>query len=78
MKEKASRKEINELIKKAKSAPDFKKIKRQAMRSGIKLDKERKKFCKFCYSPLKGKIRIKKGIKSITCENCNKTSRWKI
>ena len=76
MKEKASRKEIEELMKKAKTDKDFKKIKRLAMHSSIKLKELRKRFCKYCFYPLKGRIRINKESKSIICENCGKITRW--
>ena len=61
-----------------KSAKDVKKIKRLAMSHNIQLKELRKKFCKKCYSPLKGKIRIKNKKKVIICENCGSTSRWKM
>jgi len=78
MKEKLDEEEIKELIKKAKTERDFKKIKNLAMHSSIKLGDLRKKFCKNCFHPLKGVTRINKGVKSIKCENCGKISRWKI
>jgi len=61
-----------------KSPKEIEKIKKIAMNHNILLGKLRKKFCKRCYSPLKGKIRINNEIKSITCENCGYVSRWKI
>ena len=78
MKEKLSKKEIKELIEKAKKPEDFKKIKRLAMHSSVKLGSLRKKFCKHCFHLLKGVTRINKSMKSIKCENCGKISRWKI
>jgi RNase P subunit RPR2 len=63
---------------KDKSPKEIKKIKRFAMSNSIPLGKLRKKFCKKCYSPLKGKTRINNKIKGITCENCSYVSKWKI
>ena len=58
---------------------EIKKIKRIAMKHNIKLGEKRKKFCKKCLSIYKNpKIRIKKGIKNIECENCGYVSRWRI
>ena len=75
---KATKKEILKEVKRAKSASDYKKVKKKAMHSSVKLGKERKNFCKYCFSPLKGRLRIKKGIKSVKCEKCGKTNRWKL
>jgi RNase P subunit RPR2 len=61
-----------------KSPKEVKKIKKLAMSQSLPLKELKKKFCKKCYSPLKGKTRIKKGIKSIECKNCNYINRWKI
>ena len=61
-----------------KSAKDIKKIKKLAMSQNIPLKELRKKFCKKCYSPLKGKIRINNKIKSITCKECGNITRWKM
>jgi RNase P subunit RPR2 len=73
-------KEIKEFFENIenKSAKDVKKIKKLAMSQNIPLKELRKKFCKKCYSPLKGKINIYKKIKKITCENCGNLTRWKI
>ncbi|HTY43806.1 MAG TPA: hypothetical protein VMC80_01035 [Patescibacteria group bacterium] len=73
-------KEIKEFFRdiKNKNPNEVRKIKRLAMSQNIKLEDYRKKFCKNCYSPMKGKMRIKKGIKSIKCENCGNISRYKI
>lgn len=61
-----------------KTPKQIKKIKKLAMHHSIKLKDKRKKFCKKCYSPKLKVIKINKGIKSVKCENCNFTSRWKI
>jgi len=72
--------EIKEFFEdiKNKSPREIEKIKKLAMSRNIQLKELKKKFCKRCYFPLKGKTRINKGIKSITCENCNYINRWKI
>ena len=75
------KKQIEDFFKKInkKSSKDIKKIKRLAMRKNIPLKEKRKLFCKKCLSPYKKpKIRVKNKIKSVTCENCGHTSRWKI
>jgi len=62
-----------------KSPLEIKKIKKIAMSKNIPLKEKRKLFCKKCLMPYKNpKIRIKNKLKSITCENCGHTSRWKI
>ena len=61
-----------------KKAEEVRKMKKLAMHYKIKLGDKRKLFCKYCYNILKGKIRIKKKIKSVVCANCGKISRWKI
>jgi len=64
---------------KNKTPKEIKKIKRLAMAHNIKLGEKRKLFCKKCLNPYKEpSIRIKEDILSITCENCNHISRWKI
>ncbi|MFH1307501.1 MAG: hypothetical protein ABIH72_01465 [archaeon] len=77
-KEKLSKKEVIDLINKARTEKDFKKIKRNAMHSNIKLGSLRKKFCKKCFSPKLKVKSIKKGIKRVACRNCGYISRWKI
>lgn len=58
---------------------EVKKIKRIAMKHNIKLRENRKKFCRKCLSIYRNpKIRIRKGIKNIECENCGYISRWKL
>jgi RNase P subunit RPR2 len=73
-------KEIADFFKDAenKSTKDVKKIKKLAMSHNIPLKELRKKFCKKCYSPIKGKIRIKEGKKIIICEKCGGVMRWKL
>lgn len=73
-------KEINLFFKniKNKNQREIKKIKRLAMRHNIKLKRKRKLFCKYCYSPKLKVLGIKKGVKSVICEVCKKTARWKI
>ncbi|MFQ5531990.1 MAG: hypothetical protein ACE5ES_05215 [Candidatus Nanoarchaeia archaeon] len=62
-----------------KTPKQVKKIKKLAMRYNIALKEKRKLFCKKCYAPYKNpKIRIKKGHKTIVCEECKYVSRWKL
>ena len=64
---------------KNKNPKQVKKIKKLAMRYNIKLGFLKKKFCKRCLAfYVNPKIRIKNKIKTITCENCGCSSRWKI
>jgi len=65
---------------KNKLPEDIKKIKKLAMNQNVKLKENKKKFCKYCFSPYseQEKIRIKKGVKSITCKKCEKINRWKM
>jgi RNase P subunit RPR2 len=64
---------------KDKTPKDIKKIKRLAMSSNIPLKEKRKLFCKKCLNPYKkSKIRIKKGFKRMTCENCGYVGGWRI
>jgi len=64
---------------KNKTPKEIKKIKRLAMSHNIPLKEKRKLFCKKCYSAYrKPKIRIRKKIKSVECENCGEKSRWKL
>ncbi|MBA7683477.1 hypothetical protein ES703_91842 [subsurface metagenome] len=76
-----AQKQIQEFFSdiKNKTPKEVKKIKKLAMGNNIPLRELRKKFCKKCYAPYKKpKIRIKKGIRSVTCENCCHVNRWKI
>jgi len=63
-----------------KDSFEVKRIKKIAMSKNISLKDFKKLFCKYCLNPYnrKEKVRIKNGIKSTTCNKCNKTSRWKI
>jgi len=63
---------------KSKNKEQIRKIKRLAMHYNIKLKEKRKLFCKSCYSSKLRVKSIKKGIKTLECENCRKISRWKI
>jgi RNase P subunit RPR2 len=75
-----ARKEIDEFFSEIerKTPKEIKKIKKLAMHYHIQLKEKRKKFCKKCYSPKLKIIGIKKGIKSVRCENCGLINRWKI
>ncbi len=75
------KKQIDDFFKdiKNKTPKEIKKIKKLAMSKNFPLKEKRKLFCKKCSSIYKRpKIRIKNKIKSVTCENCNYISRWKI
>ncbi len=61
-----------------KTPREVKKIKKLAMSQNIPLRKLRKKFCKKCYSPLKGRVRIRNNKKVIICEKCGNMSCWKV
>ncbi|RKX82079.1 MAG: hypothetical protein DRP57_10665 [Spirochaetes bacterium] len=72
---------INEFFKNIqnKTPKEIKKVKKLAMSKNIALKEKRKLFCKKCLTPYKNpKIRIKNKLKSITCNNCNYISRWKM
>ena len=60
---------------------EVKKIKRLAMRHGIKLGDKRKLFCKNCYSIFSSgnsQIRIKDKRKIIKCNSCGHISKWRL
>jgi len=83
MKTKLSKTEAKEKIdsffsKKSFSPSDLKKIKRLAMKFNIKLKSHRKKFCKKCLNPIKGKIRITKHYKITECSSCGYKNKIKI
>lgn len=62
-----------------KSSEQVRKTKKFAMSYQIPLKGNRKKFCKKCLMPYKNpKIRIRKGMKNVTCEGCGYVSKWKI
>ncbi|MEM2956124.1 MAG: hypothetical protein QW041_00925 [Candidatus Pacearchaeota archaeon] len=73
--------EIKDLFKKAENNPKdsqkiIKEARKKAMRVNLKLPLElRRKFCHYCNSLLKGRIRLKKGKKVIFCEKCKKFTR---
>ncbi|OGJ13360.1 hypothetical protein A3K82_00515 [Candidatus Pacearchaeota archaeon RBG_19FT_COMBO_34_9] len=86
MKNKLSRTEAKEKIEdffkgiKSQSPKEIKKIKKLAMSYNISLKELRKKFCRKCFNPFSGreKIRIKKRVKSTTCQKCRYITRWKV
>ena len=85
MKNKLSKKEIEEQIRKIFSKnpkpEEIKKLKRLAMSKNIKLGKLKRKFCKKCHSLFNSKnsdIRIKKGFKIVKCKNCKSVRKWKM
>ena len=62
-----------------KTGEELKGVKRLAMKFKIPLKEKRRLFCKKCLMPYKTpKIRIKKNVKSVVCENCGYVSRLKI
>ena len=82
---KLSKTEANETIEKFfkdienKTPAEIRKIKKLAMSYNIKLDGKRKLFCRKCLMPYKNpRVRIKKGTKSVICEECESISRWKL
>jgi RNase P subunit RPR2 len=80
--EKVTKLDVKEEIKKAfnkeLSPKEIKKIKRLAMKYNIKLGELRKKFCKKCFSTKLKIRRVKKGIKTVECEQCKNVMRWKL
>jgi len=60
------------------SAEEVKSVKRLAMRYRIRLGAYRKLFCKKCLSKLKGKLRVGKTHKIITCASCGCENKHKI
>jgi RNase P subunit RPR2 len=74
-------KKIKEFFEKIKnkSPKEVKKIKKLAMSESIPLKDLRKTFCKKCLTPFENpKVRIKEGIKIVTCKKCGHLNRWKI
>jgi len=70
---------INEFFQKESFSQDeMRKIKKLAMKYRIRLGKLKTKFCKNCFSQLKGKIRISKKHKTIECEICKTKNKFKI
>ena len=86
MKTKISKTETKELVEnffkkisEKSTSDDVKKIKKLVMSQNIPLKEKRKLFCKMCLTPYEHpKIRIKNGIKSVTCERCGCVNRWRI
>jgi RNase P subunit RPR2 len=84
MKTELSRKQAEEKIENffkeidKKTPEQVRKMKRLAMHYKIKLKDKRKLFCKYCYSSKLRVKSIKKGMKSVECQNCRKIMRWKI
>ena len=85
MKKEISKKEaINQIEKffeeiKNKRPKEIKKIKKLAMNNKIRIKDKRKLFCKYCLTPFnESKIRIRDSKKIITCNKCNKISRYLI
>ena len=76
------KKDIEEFFKeiKNKNVDQIRKIRKKAMSINYKLGKNKKLFCKKCNKVYgnKDKIRIKKEIKTITCNKCKTLKRWKI
>jgi len=60
------------------SSLKLRKIIRLAMKYKIRLGRYRKLFCKSCLSQLKGKTRISKTHKAITCQSCKYTNKFKM
>jgi len=86
MKSKISKSETKELVEnffkklnEKSTSDEVKRIKKIVMSQNIPLKEKRKLFCKMCLVPYKyPKIRIKKGIKSVICENCGCVNRWRL
>jgi RNase P subunit RPR2 len=83
MKRKISKTEAKEKIsslfsKKSFSPEELKKIKRLAMKYRISLREHRKKFCKKCFTKLKGKIRVSKTHKTTICVSCGYKNKLRI
>lgn len=65
------KKKIEEFFKQKDFTPEqLKKIKRLAMKFKMKLGEKRKFFCKKCFNPLAGKLRVSKTHKTIECKFC--------
>ena len=64
---------------KNKSPKEVEKIKKLARSYKICMKDYKKSFCKKCYTPYKNpKIRIKNKIKSVTCKNCDYSTKYKL
>ena len=79
VKEKEREKVLNDIRKLFEGSPSKEQIKdarKKAMRVNLKLPLEtRRKFCHYCSSLLKGRIRLRKGKKIIQCSECGKYAR---
>src|SRR3989344_223853 len=70
---------INEFFaRKSFRSEEVKKIKRLAMKYNIKLGVLRRKFCKRCFSQLKGSTRITKNHKKIICGSCGALNSFRL
>jgi RNase P subunit RPR2 len=69
---------INSFFSKPFTLKEVKKIKRLAMKYRISLKPHKGRFCKSCFSELKGKIKVSKEYKTITCEKCGKKNKRRI
>lgn len=85
MKQKLSKKEIEDKIKNIFSSnpskEDIRKAKNLAMSKNVKLKNYKNKFCKKCLTYFNSnncQIRIKKGFKILKCKECNYISRYKL
>jgi predicted Zn finger-like uncharacterized protein len=66
---------------KDKKPEGVRKIKKIAMKHRIKLGKNKRLFCKKCFSVFNSQnsqIRIKKGMKTIKCKKCMNVSRSRL
>jgi hypothetical protein len=71
-----AKKEIDDFFKRIEFTPDeLRKVKRLAMKYNLKFGEHRKRFCKFCLFPLKGKISVTKTQKTIICSHCQKPNK---
>lgn len=81
--EKLNKKQVEEKIESFfadinnKTPEQVRKIKKLAMAHRIKLKYLRKKFCQKCYSTKLKVVGIKKGMKTVKCENGH-VMRWRI
>ena len=70
---------INEFFSKDEfDSDEIRKIKKIAMAYKIKIGKYRRRFCKKCFSQLRGKIKISKEFKSVKCEKCGFLNRFRM
>jgi len=74
-----TQKKIEEFFQRSEwNADEMRKIKNLAMRHRIKLLAHKKKFCRKCLLPLKGKTRVSKLYKVILCEKCGYSQKMRI